>query len=212
MKNLACLLVLTIFVSGFHLKAQNSEDYVEFDDRKNVVHGVYLGLNFLYGEIDGESAYMGGAKIAYVANQKFEVGIAGIGFYTEQSSEGPVDSHDVYGGYGGLHLEPIFFGDSMFSFSIPMLIGGGAAAHSSDVFDYDMDFDGYYIENWDTFFVFEPGVSLLYNVSSYLQFEIGVKYRWTSNIDLYPDGPENLNGFSGGIGLKIGVFNLGKNK
>jgi hypothetical protein len=205
MKNLACLLVLTIFVSGFHLKAQNSEDYIEFDDRKNVVHGVYLGLNFLYGEIDGESAYMGGAKVAYVANQKFEVGFAGVGFYTEQSSEGPVDSHDVYGGYGGLHLEPIFFGDSMFSVSIPMLIGGGAAGHSSD-------FDDYYVENWDPFFVFEPGVSLLYNVSSYLQFEIGVKYRWTSDIDLYPDGPENLNGFSGGIGLKIGVFNLGKNK
>lgn len=198
--------ILILFAAIFcaQMQAQDTDDYIEFNDRKNVVHGVYLGLNFLYGEVDGEGTYLAGAKIAYVANQKFEVGLAGVGFYSDQSNNVPLPNMDIYGGYGGVHVEPIFFGDATFSLALPMLVGGGAVTYTLD------DFESYYPENWESFFVFEPGLSVLYNVSSYIQFELGIKYRWTSDFDLYAGGIENLNGFSGGIGLKIGVFNLGK--
>ena len=188
---------------------EDNSNYIEFNDSQNIVHGVYFGLSFYYGEIDGKSSYMGGAKIAYVANQKFEVGFAGVGFYSYQDTNGPLKNNDVFGGYGGLHLEPIFFGNSEFSLSIPMLIGGGAVGHSLEDWDDVIDGEEIYVEDWDPFFVFEPGVSIQYNISPYLQFEIGVKYRLTSEVDLYPGSIENVNGFSGGIGLKIGVFNLG---
>lgn len=212
MKKTQYTIILLLSIIGIQLHAQESEDYIEFDDSKNIVHGVYLGLSFYYGEIDSKSSYMAGAKIAYVANQKFEVGFTGVGFYSDQNSNGPFGNNDIYGAYGGLHLEPILFGDSAVSLSFPILIGGGAATYSTDDFDSTFDFDHTYIEEWDPFFVFEPGVSVLYNISSYLQFEMGVKYRFTSDINLYPGGVENLNGFSGGIGLKIGVFNLGKKR
>ena len=207
MKKTHYILTLLIAFTASYIHAQESDDYIEFDDRKNVVHGVYLGLNFNYGELDGQSTYFAGAKIAYVANQKFEVGFAGVGFYSDQNTNGPLEDNDIVGGYGGLHFEPIFFGDSQFSISLPMLIGAGAAAHYFDEFEH------VHYEELDPFFVFEPGVSILYNISSYLQFEMGVKYRLTSDFDgLFPGSLENLNGFSGGIGLKIGVFNLGKKK
>lgn len=212
MKKIQYTIIMALSIISIQLQAQESEDYIEFNDSKNIVHGVYLGLSFYYGEIDGKSTYLAGAKIAYVANKKFEVGFTGVGFYSDQNSNGPFDNYDIYGAYGGLHLEPILFGDSAVSLSFPILIGGGAANYTTDDFDSIFDFEHTYIDDWDPFFVFEPGVSVLYNISSYLQFEMGIKYRFTSNISLYPGGVENLNGLSGGIGLKVGVFNLGKKR
>ena len=208
MKKSQCALLLILLSMCTYIQAQEteSEDYIEFNDSKNVVHGVYLGLTFNYGEIDHKSTYMAGAKIAYVANKKLEVGFTGVGFYLEDTLTQSPNGIDVFGAYGGLHLEPILFGNSAVSVSFPMLIGAGAASYSLSDFEY------YYSEKWDHFFVFEPGLSILYNVSSYLQFEMGVKYRLTSDFELYPNSIENLQGFSGGIGLKIGVFNLGKKR
>lgn len=219
MKKITYSILLSFILISLNLQAQetlNTSDtnsnYIEFNDRKNIVNGVYLGFTFYYGEIDGKSSYMGGAKIAFVANQKFEVGVAGVGFYSDQNSNGPLEDNDVFGGYGGFHLEPIFFGNSTFSLSVPMLIGGGAVGHSFEDWNDVIDGNKIYVEDWDPFFVFEPGVSLQYNISSYLQFEMGVKYRLTSEVNLYPGSIENVNGFSGGIGIKFGVFNLGKKR
>jgi len=211
MKKIKYALII-IFIISFNAKAQDSNNYIEFNDSKNVVHGVYLGLNFNYGEIDGKSTYTAGAKIAYVANRKFEIGIAGSGIYSDQNENGPLDNNDIYGGYGGLHLEPIFFGSSTFSLSVPLLIGGGAVSYSNeDIYDF-CEYGCYTNENWEPFFVFEPGLNLQYNISPYLQVEMGAKYRVSSNITLYPGSITNINGFSAGIGLKVGVFNLGKKK
>ncbi|WP_129364788.1 hypothetical protein [Lutibacter sp. HS1-25] len=213
MKQLKFLLTLSFMaILSSQLKAQDSADnYIEFNDRQNVVNGVYLGLNFGYGEMDGKSTYFGGAKIAYVANRQFEVGFSGIGFYSEQNSKGLLSSNDIFGGYGGLHLEPIFFGPSKWSLSIPMLVGGGAAAYANKDLDEIID-NGYgKIEDWKPFFVFEPGISVQYNISRYFQFEMGVKYRLSSEFELYPESITNINGFTGGIGIKMGIFNMGKN-
>ena len=96
--------------------------------------------------------------------------------------------------------------------SIPMLVGGGAIAYANKDLDDIIDEGNGEIEEWEPFFVFEPGVSIQYNISSYLQFEMGVKYRMSSEFDLFPEGITNINGFTGSIGIKVGVFNMGKNK
>ena len=214
MKNTLCLIICIVFITN-KLQAQDTKtqtdstsNYIEFNDNVHTVNGVYLGLTFYYGEIDGKSSFMNGLKIAYVANQKFEVGISGVGFFSDQNNNGPLQDNDVFGGYGGIYLAPIFFGTSNFSLTMPITIGGGAVVHSFDDW-HDNDFE-INAEDWDVFFVFEPGLSLEYNISNNLKFEMGVKYRVTSEVDLYPGSITNVNGFSGGIGLKIGVFNLGK--
>lgn len=212
MKRFKYTLICCITIFTTQIFAQENENYIQFDDSQNVVNGVYLGLNFGYGEMDGKSTYFGGAKIAYVANKQFEVGFSGVGFYSEQNSNGSLISNDVFGGYGGLHLEPIFFGPSKFSLSFPMLVGGGAIAYANKDLDDIIDDGNGEIEEWEPFFVFEPGVSVQYNISRYLQFEMGIKYRMSSEFELFPEGIHNINGFTGGIGLKVGIFNMGRNK
>lgn len=210
-KNILVLLFLGISILGF---AQEDEEYVEFNDRNNVVHGVYLGLSMRYGEIDGADTYMGGFKIAYVANQQFEVGFEGNFIYSDQDVFNTALSRreDLIGGYGGLHLEPIFFSKSRVNLSFPLLIGAGAIGvidgnFNEDDFEENLDED-----DFDAVFVAEPGINALFNINRYLQIEAGVKYRFSSKIELANSPVERINGFSGGIGIKVGVFNMGRNR
>ncbi|WP_339712936.1 hypothetical protein [uncultured Kriegella sp.] len=207
---------LTLFFGAIFstMAQQTNDDYVEFNDRNNVVHGVYLGLNMRVGEVENKDAYMAALKIAYVANQQFEVGFEGNFIYSEQDVyNSSLSRHeDLVGAYGGLHLEPILFSKSRVNLSFPLLIGAGGVGYIGNNF-HDEDFDEELDEDdFDGFIVAEPGVNLLFNVSRYLQLEAGVKYRFTSKIDLVPGSLERVNGFSAGIGIKVGIFNMGRNR
>ncbi|MDC6366108.1 MULTISPECIES: hypothetical protein [Flavobacteriaceae] len=190
-------------------QAQENGDYIEFNDRKNVVHGVYLGLTTYYGEINSKDTYIGGLKIAYVANRQFEVGFAANFLYSEQDNPLTLNE-DLIGGYAGLHLEPILFSKSLVNLSFPVLIGAGGFGYLGNDFDdpiEDVDED-----DVDAVFIVEPGVSVLFNISRYLQLEAGMKYRISSKLELDANPLRNINGFSGGIGIKVGVFNMGRNR
>ena len=210
-------LLLFLGLAGFtSAQEQETEDYYEFNDRKNVVHGVYLGLTTHIGEINGKGTFFTGLKAAYVANQQFEVGVSMVGFYSQQNLSGDLSltNEDLIGGYFGLHLEPILFSKSRVNLSFPVMIGAGAIGYvDGDLFeDNDYEFDEDNFETSDVLFIVEPGVNLLFNISRYIQLEAGVKYRFSSSIDLVPDSITRINGFSAGIGVKVGVFNMGRNR
>ena len=38
---------------------------------------------------------------------------------------------------------------------------------------------------------------------------MGVKYRMSSEFELFPEGIRNINGFKGGIGIKVGIVAYG---
>lgn len=210
-KSLVLLLCSLFGVMGF---AQEDQDYVEFNDRDNVVHGVYLGLNVRYGEIDDADTFIGGFKVAYVANQQFEIGFEGNFIYSDQDVFNTALSRreDLIGGYGGLHLEPIFFSKSRVNLSFPLLIGaGGIGVIEDDFNDYDFE-EELNEDDFDAVFVAEPGISVLYNISRYVQVEAGFKYRFSSKINVVNSPVDRINGFSGGVGIKAGVFNMGRNR
>ncbi len=193
--------------------SQDQEDsgFIEFNDRRNVVHGVYMGISTYYGEIDGKDTYLGGVKIAYVANRQFEVGFAGVFLYSEQDNPMTLNE-DLIGGYGGLHLEPILFSKSVVNLSFPMLIGAGGVGYLGNDFDDTIDSGDIDDDDVDAVFVFEPGMNVLFNISRYLQLEAGIRYRFSSKLDLDFNTLDRINGFSGGVGIKVGVFNMGRNR
>ena len=210
--------VFTLFIFNI-ITAQTDEtnDYFEFDDRKNIVHGVYLGFTPQYGKISGEDAGFLNIKLAYVANRKFEIGLSGTVFGSVQPNNTNVYRGDeilLAGAYGGLHLEPILFGNRFISISFPLMIGGGGITilEKKDNGDFDetpLENDTY---DYDSYFIVEPGVNLLYNVSRFLQIETGIRYRISESFRLPFYGRDNIQGFSVGIGIKIGVFNMGRKK
>ncbi|RKR12968.1 hypothetical protein CLV91_1680 [Maribacter vaceletii] len=207
--------LLLFFLLAFSLlsKAQDTTDYIEFNDRNNVVNGVYLGLSAIYGELGGEALYGGQFKIAYVADQKFEVGIEITGFQSDQQFiTSSTIENKLTGGYVGTHLEPILFSKRKVSLSFPLFIGLGAIGYTNNGDDFDNDFIEKEYEDVKAIFVLEPGANALFNISRYLQLEAGIKYRITNNFNLATSPIKNFNGFSAGIGIKVGVFNMGRNR
>lgn len=206
------ILFLCLTLLGF---AQEDEDYVEFNDRNNVVHGVYLGLNWRYGEIEKKNTYTAGFKVAYVANQQFEIGFEGNFLYSNQNLPGEftIGDRDLIGAYGGCHVEFILFSKKRVNLSFPLLIGVGAVGYVSEPFSDTTFEDDLTEERIEIMFVAEPGVSLLFNVSRYVQLEAGVKYRISDKIaEVSGSSLDRINGFSGGLGIKVGVFNMGRNR
>ncbi|MDH7448232.1 hypothetical protein [Aquimarina sp. 2201CG14-23] len=205
MKASTILLTLFMFISmsiGYSQETETS-DYIEFNDRKNILHGIYLGVDIGYGQIKKNETTNAGVKLAYVANKKMELGITARALYSGLSS---VDrsfggDFDLLVIYGGLHVENIVLRTSRFNFSFPLLMGPGYVQASGPL-----------IKSTDITLIIEPGINILYNLSKYLQFEAGIKYRFSSPIDPIPNILDNINGFSINIGAKIGVFNLGKNR
>ncbi|WP_103071498.1 hypothetical protein [Aquimarina sediminis] len=214
MKHVKTIILITL-VSCVNLGiAQDSKDYIEFNDRKNIVHGVYVGLHTGYGEIQDEDALIIGLKVAYVANQQFEIGLVTKGLYSDQNTPGVFSSNtaDLAAVYSGFHLEPIFFSKAKVNLSFPVLIGGGATGYINTEWE-DEEYESYQDEHWDAIFVLEPGINALYNISRYVQIEAGIKYRFSSKVNFpFANTITNINGFSAGFGLKLGVFNLGRNR
>lgn len=212
---------LLFFSFVFQVRAQDESeaseeavDYIEFNDRNNVVHGVYLGLSGHYGQTFKKPSYGFGFKIAYVANQQFEVGLALTAFGSDQQFiVSNTIENTLTGGYIGAHLEPILFSKKQVSLSFPLFIGIGAVGYfTQGDGDFDDDFIDREFDDVNAITVVEPGVSALFNLSRYLQLEAGVKYRFTNRLDLATSPIKNLNGFSAGFGIKVGVFNMGRNR
>ncbi|WP_291865303.1 hypothetical protein [Maribacter sp.] len=215
MKNQNTLFIIILLGFGFLSSAQDDGDYIEFNDRKNVVHGVYLGISMHYGEMDNKDTFLPSFKVAYVANRQVEVGFVGTFFYSQQNYFNATEgiNEDIVGAYGGLHIEPILFSKSIVNLSFPLLIGAGGLGVIDSDFDYDnKEVDKKDYRESDAFAVVEPGINALFNVSRYLQLEAGVKYRFSSKTNLEPATLKRINGFSAGVGIKVGVFNMGRNR
>ncbi len=219
-RQIRIILFFSVLGSLYNGIAQESKDkeYIEFNDRKNIVHGVYLGVNAGYGKIENKSTITASLKLAYVANQKFEIGIINTYFYSNQNAldDTSFDENDVegdlLGGYIGAHLEPIFFTPSIINLSFPILIGGGSVGYVDTLKKDNSLEDENYVREWDNIFVIEPGINVLFNISRYVQLEAGVKYRFSSKFNLQPGTVNRINGYTFGAGIKIGVFNLGRNR
>ncbi len=213
-KTITAILILTTINTIFS-QTENNKDYIEFDDRKNIVHGVYMGLTYHYGQINNEDAHFTTFKLAYVLNRKLEVGVAWGFFYSEQPVSSVLyTSNEValIGGYTGLHLEPILFSNRFINVSFPVLIGGGIIS-VLDKKDGEYVVEDEFEDNENTgFFMLEPGVNILYNISRYVQIETGIRYRITGKYSLPAFERDNLNGFSVGAGIKLGIFNMGRRK
>ncbi|OUS01626.1 hypothetical protein A9Q86_07595 [Flavobacteriales bacterium 33_180_T64] len=216
MKKLIILTLGFICFNSLNAQINETDDYVEFDDRKNIVHGVYFGFGGHYGRMDSEDTFLATMKLAYVANRQLEIGFAFTGFYNDRPNTQPnlFDGKDVvlFGGYGGFHIEPILFGERFISISFPTLIGGGIVSYRGidTLENEDIELQE---DDFDNFFIVEPGINILYNFSRYTQLETGFRYRFTSNYNLSPfKGKGNINGYSIVIGLKVGIFNMGRKK
>jgi len=191
-------------------------------NNNRIANGGYGAITVGWSQIDNQSAIVMGARVAWVANHHFALGLAGRGFFSDFNNNATYDPSEYFlaGGYGGLLFEPIVAPMFPVHVSFPILLGiGGVTASPSGGWDnFNYSYNNYYYDN-DMYFVLEPGVDIEFNIAKFFRIAVGASYRLTDGINLnykYLDEFNNeviqhidknaLNALNVDVSLKFGWF------
>ena len=237
MKTKTIFTLLIAFLSVVSLQAQEGDEEMKMLFKKKdksgnekMANGGYGSFSIGYTQIDNKDAMLLGGRVAWIANHRFALGLAGRGFFNNLDSKSYYDNnydpnkdpnYALAGGYGGVFFEPIVAWSSPVHVSFPILVGfGGVTATPVNWESYGSGsyYPNNYYYNVDGFFVFEPGVDLEFNITKFFRIALGGSYRYTSDVYLvhkyYLDGVEQtvkipnnaLRNFNVDISFKFGWF------
>jgi hypothetical protein len=163
-------------------------------------HGGYGGLVFKYSKVDGDYKTFIGAKGGWIINHTLVVGLAGYGLVDEFNEDWWYYDFDpgLQMGYGGFMLEYIVHPHRLVHLSTSLLIGGGGYSYA----EYWLDFSN----ETDNFFVIEPEMNMMLNVTNYFRMGFGVGYRFVDNDRYLVLDDKDLSGLSLTLTLKFGWF------
>ena len=212
-------LLTVILLTGIPLYAQkDTTERKQVNSIFDTYHctGWYAGFSIASAELNHQKALLPGLEGGAIFDQRLAVGLRFVGFtgkhhelYDSYYNNG--EGAYIEGGYGGLNIEPMLFGNNAVHFSFPMLFGvGGISYTSSDEYleiddDGEIDYGRRLLET-DLFWAFEPGISIEINLTHFMKISVGTSYRMFSNTYISDTPLDAFNGLNGKISLKIGKF------
>jgi hypothetical protein len=179
--------------------------------------GLYFAPEMGATQLDKKLAPMAGGSFMLLLNKKI-----GIGFTGYVSGNPHNKSELMKLGYGGVKLEYTIKPNARFHTTIPLLIGAGFA--NNDSLDHfrnqnfgsgrpKHDFDNHGRQQFNQFFIIQPGINVEGNLMKYVKVFGGVNYRIATKMDSHPQNisiteikPSQISGLSVNLGLKFGVF------
>lgn len=211
-------IIIVTFLLGLMMVASHQPGYAQENNQQmstlfggtngSIHHGGWGGLYFGYTQISDKDTYLMGARGGWLINHRFTIGLAGSGFISDRDYYGIVPDRAVSlaGGYGGLFLEAVIFPFSPVHLTIPITIGAGGVAYTSNNWrEGDYSYENYTYDS-DAYFLLEPGLEIELNLIKFMRFAVGGSYRYTSDVNMINSSPEMLKGFNGHFTLKFGSF------
>jgi hypothetical protein len=164
--------------------------------------GGFGGPVLKFTELVDEFGLLVGGRGGWIINHTFVLGAGGYGLANRDNFEFLVDgrARQLEMGYGGLELEYVNRSHELIHFSVQALVGAGGADWGRD-FDFDPDFD-----DGDAFFVAEPGLNIIMNVTEFFRVGFGGSYRFVEDLELPGLSDDDLTGPSGVLTFKFGKF------
>jgi hypothetical protein len=160
--------------------------------------GGFGGPVVKFSQVMDEFAVLMGGRGGWIINHKFAIGGGGYGLVNSIPS--PEDPDYVLSfGYGGVELTYIIASDQLVHTNIYALIGGGGV----DYVERDYEDENY---SDDTFFIVEPGVDMIINVTSFFRFGLGLHYRFIAGVDYSGILNNDLAGPSVAVTFNFGHF------
>jgi len=212
---LAAIITLGLMNFSFGQERTKEEMRTLFGDRDNKIsHGGYGSISVGWTQIDSKDVLTLGGRAGWLIDHHVTLGVAGKAFMNSvyvdgywPTNEGFNEGYYLVGGYGGFFIEPIIAPHSPIHVSFPILIGGGGLALNENTWhDYDWEYDYYEPFDWDSYFVFEPGVEIELNVVEFFRIGLGASYRITSNMHMQYVPKDMMNGFNAACTFKFGKF------
>lgn len=173
-----------------------------------VAHGGFAGPVLKGTIVNDEYGALIGARGAYLINHSFSIGLGGYGLVNNIKANPPADTTNIRMGYGGLILGYSPNPGKLVHLSFNTLIGGGGVALGTD-FDHDEDIDE---DEWrhhvkgQAFFVIEPELNMILNVTRFLRIGMGGSYRYVKGLSMDGVKDADLSGPAISFSLKFGFF------
>jgi hypothetical protein len=211
MKVFVCfLLLIAMAVPGL---AQDDETLLPTEFRSGYFGGPVVKATTMSDEF----ALTVGARGGWVVNRSVVLG--GSAHYLINSvtvetqvpdTVGSVDAlidttFDIMVIYGGAEIEYVSESQKLLHYTAAMLVGAGLVEYKDydcAVCEEDEDTD----VDADIFFVVEPSVHAMLNVTPMLRIGLGASYRYAYDVEIRGVENEDLSGWSGVLTVKIGRF------
>ncbi len=140
MKTIKILPIIFALLIGFSAIAQEDEEMKTLFKKSStdkITNGGYGSFSIGYTQVDSKDALQLGGRVAWIANHKFALGLAGYGFVNDINNDyNDTDDPSNYflaGGYGGIFFEPIIMPNKPIHISVPVILGvGGISAVESN--------------------------------------------------------------------------------
>ncbi|NOX17790.1 MAG: hypothetical protein GXO87_05850 [Chlorobi bacterium] len=166
-----------------------------------------------FTQLNDQSAFILGARGGWIVNHSFIIGGGMYGLVGNVSVDTKIgdiiykDSDYLRFGYGGLELEYIFAPMSVVHVSVYTLLGVGGVSYRNYSENFNETGDNYNHHSMQNpVFVAEPAVNVEVNLTEFFRIDLGVSYRYVSQIDYQMINAENLRGVSGILTFKFGKF------
>ena len=208
----ALLLAVTFMTTGFGQDASKEEMKTIFGNQdRRISHGGYGAISVGWTQIDNKDVLTLGGRAGWLIDHHVTIGLAGKAFMNSVYIDGywneiGEDGFYLVGGYGGFFIEPIIAPNYPIHVSFPILIGGGGLALNDRTWHDYTDYDYYEPYDWDSYFVFEPGVEVELNIFRFFRIGLGASYRLTSNMHMAYVPKDMMNGFNAAVSFKFGKF------
>ena len=164
--------------------------------------GGYGGPLVQIGQIHGGTGLFVGGQGGWIINHRFVIGGKGYGLVNIVNI-GNAQNLKLEFGCGGALLEYIISPNKLIHFSIQSMIGAGGVRYA--VKDYTKDHDEVNYTA-DAFFILEPGINLILNVTKIFRIGAGATFRYINGVKYESMTNSDLNGLSAHILLKFGEF------
>jgi hypothetical protein len=181
-----------------------------FGKSKNRIQtlGLYIAPEFSFGQYNGSFSPIIANSLMLSVNKKFAIGATAS---KTLEPRGPSVSNAYF---GGLKTEYTPKPDALIHVSFPVVFGGAVSSdRGMRYFDNNggrnRKFENDFQYEKDESFLFQPGVNAETNIFKYGKLFVGANYRLALNESGYNS---TLSGFSGNLGLKLGVFDYALKK
>lgn len=155
-----------------------------------------------FTEIDGKFGVLVGGRGGWIINDSFVLGAGGYGLANRNNFEDFMNTLGDRGrlslAYGGVEFEYVYRPREVVHFSAAVLIGAGGLVWDPQDPPDDREDDG--------FFIAEPALNLLFNVTKSFRAGLGVSYRFVQDVELFDLRDRDISGLAGVVTLKFGRF------
>lgn len=168
-----------------------------------ISNGGFGGPVVKFTSINKHFGVLVGGQGGWIINHTFVIGAGGYGLVNNIKTENLFlgERQLLNFGYGGLELHYIDNSNRLVHYTFSLLIGGGGIGYRHpDNWEWDLD------TNTKSFFVLEPTVRIMLNVTSFFRIGLGGGYRLISGVSLDDMKDSDISGPSAEIVLKFGKF------